>query len=455
MGKVLTEVRSSQGKLMPDIVGLESREQTDLRGIANKAKVAKQHRFQNLYRCLNAAFLLECWHDLRKDAASGVDGVTKESYAKDLHANLHALVERLKRKQYRTKHVRRCHIPKGNGKERPLGIPALEDKLVQLACARLLGAIYEQDFLSCSYGYRPGRGAKEAVRELTHGLQFGNYGYVVEADIKSFFDRLDHDWLLTMLEERIDDRVFLNLIRKWLKAGILESDGHLIHPKSGTPQGGNISPILANVYLHYVLDLWVEKVVKPHCRGDVRIVRYADDWICAFRFKGDADLFFRVLPKRLKKFNLELAREKTNILRFSRFHPGMRRWFCFLGFEFFWKEDRAGVPRVTRRTDRTKFQGACRRIKEWIRFNRHLPKRIFVAGLNRRLRGHYNYYGVYGNFASIKRFYDWAKACAFKWLNRRGGKRKSYNWPSFDEFCQHVGLELPCITEVKRRCRVV
>ncbi len=236
---------------MPDTVGLEQREPTSLRGIALRAQTCKDHRFRDLYRCVDAQLLQHCWRDLNKRSASGVDEVTGQAYEQDLTANIDALAERLKTKRYRTKLVRRCYIPKENGGERPLGIPALEDKLVQLACAKLLGSIYEQEFLPVSYGYRPGRGAKDAVCDLGFNLQYGKFGYVVEADIKGFFDTIDHDWLLEMLSLRVDDRAFLNLIRKWLKAGILDTDGQVLHPVTGSPQGGIVSPILANVYLHY------------------------------------------------------------------------------------------------------------------------------------------------------------------------------------------------------------
>ncbi len=325
---------------------------------------------------------------------------------------------------------------------------------MQWASAKLLTAIYEQDFMDCSYGYRPGRSALDAVKDLTFDLQYGCYGYVVEGDVKGFFDHIDHDWLLTMLRERIDDRAFLKLIRKWLKAGILETDGQVIHPETGTPQGGIVSPVLANVYLHYALDLWFAKVVKPHCRGEALVCRYADDWVCAFRFQDDAERFYRVLPKRLEKFNLEVAPEKTQLLRFSRFHPGKRRRFTFLGFEFSWMPDRQGVPRVKRRTARKKLQAACQRIKEWIKQNRHLPGRAFYLRLNARLRGHYNYYGLRGNSEALKRFFDWAMRCAFKWLNRRGGKRKSFTWEQFNQILNCVKIARPRITEGKRR-RVV
>jgi group II intron reverse transcriptase/maturase len=291
----------------------------------------------------------------------------------------------------------------------------------------------------------------DAVRDLTFDLPYGKYGYVVEVDVKGFFDHLDHSWLLDMLRVRIDDRAFLRLIRKWLKAGVLEPDGHVVHPETGTPQGGTISPVLANAYLHYAVDLWFAKVVKAHCRGEALLCRYADDWVCAFRYQDDAERFYRVLPKRLEKFNLQVAPEKTRLLRFSRFHPSMKRRFTFLGFEFFWMPDRQGVPRVKRRTARKKLQAACRRLKEWIKQHRHLPGRDFFRRLNARLRGHYNYYGVRGNTRSLYRFFNWAIDCAFKWLNRRGGKRKSFTWEQFTQVLDRVRIARPRITEVRRR----
>jgi len=373
-----------------------------------KAKAEKKHRFRDLYRLLNTEFLISCWPHLNKDAASGVDGVTWAAYGKDLHANVEALVKRLKSKRYRARLILRRYIPKENGKRRPLGIPVIEDKLLQAACAKILTGIYEQEFQAFSYAYRPERGAGDAVRDLTFDLQYGCYGYVVEADIKGFFDHMGHEWLWEMLKLRIDDRAFLGLIRKWLKAGILETDGKVIHPDTGTPQGGVISPVLANVYLHYALDIWFERSVKQSCRGEALISRYADDFVCAFRFRDDAERFYKALPDRLAKFKLGVAQEKTRILRFSRFDPSRRRRFAFLGFEFYWEPDREGVVRVKRRTARKKLQGACRRIKEWIRDNRHLPGKEFFRRLNARLRGHYNYYGIRGNSDSLYRFFNWA-----------------------------------------------
>lgn len=449
-GKDLTEVRSPQRKLVPDDVGLDKYEPTSLRGIAIKAKVEGNHRFQDLYRCLNESFIIRCWRELNKQAAAGVDDITATAYAENLEANIQSLVDRLKTNRYRAKLVRRCYIPKENGKERPLGIPALEDRLLQLACAKLLSSIFESDFLGNSYGYRPGRSAKDAVNDLRFNLQFGKYGYIVEADIKGFFDHMDHSWLLRMLAQRIDDAAFLRLIRKWLKAGVLEADGKVIHPESGTPQGGVISPVLANVYLHFALDLWFEKVVKVNGDGDALMIRYADDFVCAFQYRMEAQRFHKELPRRLEVFGLSVAPEKTGMVRFNRFHPSMSRRITFLGFETYWFYDLSGEVRVMQRTSRKRLQGACRRIKAWIKANRHLRGKEFITALNRRLRGHYNYYSVVGNAKSLWRFYHWAVECAFKWLNRRGGKRKSFTWRVFSWAIERLGIvkpELPVSTK--------
>jgi group II intron reverse transcriptase/maturase len=438
---------------MPDKAGLEKHKQTSLEGIALTASLNKKHRCRNLYGELTPEFLLIAWKRINKDAASGVDKVTAEEYRKNLMGNLDELACRLKEKRYKAKLVRRTYIPKDNGKERPLGIPALEDKIVQRAVSMVLDTIYEQDFLDVSYGYRSGKSANEAVGDLTFQLQYGKFGYLVEADIKGFFDNIDHEWLLKMLALRIDDKAFLNLIRKWLKAGILETDGRIIHPDTGTPQGGICAPVLANLYLHYALDLWFERVVKQHCDGEAIIVRYADDWVCAFRFKRDADWFYQVLPERLAKFGLTVEPSKTRIHRFSRFHPGMERRFSFLGFEFFWALDRKGTPRVKRRTARKKLQSCVKRIKEWIRDNRHKRKHWFFATLKTKLRGHYQYYGVRGNAQSLWRFYEEVKEACFKWLNRRS-QRRSYTWEAFKRLLTYLNIPKPRITESKRLHRV-
>jgi len=294
---------------------------TSLQGIAKKAQSQKRYRFRNLYGMLNEELLRESWREIKKHAASGVDRISAQDYEQQLEEKIRDLVERLKQKRYRAKLIKRHYLPKGNGQFRPLGIPAVEDKLLQVAVTRLLEAIYEQDFLPCSYGYRPGVGAVDAVDKLTVKLQFGYYHYVVEADIKGFFDTMDQEWLVRMLAERIDDRAFLGLIRKWLRAGILDTTGAILHPVTGTPQGGVVSPVLSNVYLHYVLDLWFEKVIKPQCQGEACLLRYADDYICAFESKAEAERFYAALGPRLEKFGLTLAAEKTRILPFHRHQP--------------------------------------------------------------------------------------------------------------------------------------
>jgi RNA-directed DNA polymerase len=418
--------------------------QTSLRGIAKKAQEQKKHRFGNLYEMLNEELLLDSWRYIRKDAAYGVDQVSAEEYEEKLEENNRQLVERLKRKSYRAKLVRRQYIPKGGGKFRPLGIPATEDKLLQVAVKRILEAIYEQDFLRCSYGYRPNVGALHAVDKLTVKLQFGQYNFIVEADIKGYFDNIDHERLVEMLEERIDDRALIRLIKKWLKAGILDTDGKVIHPVTGTPQGGIVSPILANVYLHYVLDLWFHQVVKKHCRGEACLIRYADDFVCAFQYQEDAERFYRVLGKRLGKFGLEVAAEKTRVIPFHRDPPSGKSRFDFLGFEFYWGKDRGGRPHLKRRTSRKKLRASLNRFAAWCRENRNLRLMMLFRRLNAKLRGYFNYYGVVGNYASLKQFFWQAMRILYKWLNRRS-QRRSFNWQGFQELLKHFRVEQPRI----------
>jgi group II intron reverse transcriptase/maturase len=418
--------------------------QTSLRGIAKKAQEKKKHRFGNLYEMLNEENLVDCWRYIRKNAACGVDRVSAREYEENLEENIRRLVERLKTGSYRAKLVRRQYIPKGGGKTRPLGIPVTEDKLLQVAVKRILEAIYEQDFLRCSYGYRPGKGALDAVDKLTIKLQFGRYNYIVEADIKGYFDNIDHEWLIRMLEERIDDGALVRLIKKWLKAGILDTDGKVIHPATGTPQGGIISPILANVYLHYVIDLWFHKVVKKHRRGEACLIRYADDFVCAFQHQEDADRFYRVLGKRLGKFGLEVSAEKTRVIPFHRCPPSGKSRFQFLGFEFYWGKDRGGKPHLKRRTSRKKLRNSLKRFTEWCVKNRNLKPRILLRRLNAKLRGYYNYYGVIGNYDSLKQFFLQVERILFKWLNRRS-QRRSYNWKGFDQLLEHYKIERPRI----------
>lgn len=420
--------------------------QVSLQGIAKKAKDQPKYRFRNLYGMLNEENIRECWRGIRKDAAYGVDRVSARDYEQNLEGNTHNLVERLKRKVYRAKLVRRQYIPKGDGKLRPLGIPAIEDKLLQLAGKKLLEAIHEQGFLACSYGYRSGRGANEAVKELTAKLHFGRFRYVVEADIKGFFDTINHDWLMRMLELRIDDRAFLRLIKKWLKAGVLDTDGKVLHPVTGTPQGGIISPILANVYLHYALDLWFEKVVQPQCGHRAYLIRYADDFVCAFERQEDAQWFRTALEERLRKFNLELAAGKTRVIPFDREENAGKNSFEFLGFEFRWGKDRRGKPNVQRRTSPKKLRASKRRLTEWCREQRHQYLPEFFATLRAKLVGYYNYYGVIGNYRSLMQFYRHVQRALHKWLNRRS-QRYSYTWEGLRALLEHFGVPRPYIVQ--------
>ena len=423
---------------------------TSLQGIAEKAQRQKRYRFRNLYGMLNEELLKESWREIKKHAAYGVDQISAQDYEQHLEENIRDLVERLQQKRYRANLVKRPYNPNGNGKLRPLGIPAVEDKLLQVAATRLLAAIYEQDFLPYSYGYRPGVGALDAIDNLTVKLQFGRYKYVVEADIKGFFDNLDHDWMIRMLEERIDDCAFLGVIRKWLQAGILDTTGAIIQPTTGTPQGGVVSPVLSNVYLHYVLDLWFEKVIKPQCRGEACLLRYADDYICAFEHQEEAERFYAVLGPRLEKFGLTLATEKTRILPFSRQQPTGQGSFEFLGFEFRWGQDRAGKAHLKRRTARPKLRASLQRFTQWCKENRQRRLSVLFKQLNRKLRGYYQYYGVHGNSASLKQFFDGALRILLKWLNRRS-QRHSYNWQGFKAILEHFKVERPRIVGHSKR----
>jgi len=426
---------------------------TSLQAIAKKASERPEYRFRDLFRLLNEEMLRDSWHNIRKNAASGVDRVSTAEYEQNLEGNIHQLVEELKRKRYRAKNVLRRYIPKGNGKLRPLGIPATQDKLLQMAVKRILEAIFEQDFLRCSYGYRPGVGILDAVDKLTVKLQFGKYNYLVEADISGYFDNIDHTWLLKMLAERVDDKSFLWLIEKWLKAGVLETDGKVLHPITGTPQGGIVSPILANIYLHFALDLWFQKVVIPHCSGEACLIRYADDFVCAFEREEDAKRFYDVLGERLKKFDLELSAEKTHIVPFSPSGATGNTSFNFLGFEFRWGKDRAGKPHVDKRTARKSLRNSLTRFKLWFKENRHRRLPELFQLLNAKLTGYFNHFGVHGNLRSLEFFYYQIIRQMWKYLNRRS-QRKSYNWDGFKQLLAQFGVVKPHIVNRPRRVRM-
>jgi RNA-directed DNA polymerase len=420
--------------------------QTSLRGISRRAAKDKEHRFGNLYGLLNENYLKWCFWQLKRDAAPGIDQVDFYEYLENLDENIRDLVKRLRQKKYRAKLVRRQYIPKTNGKRRPLGIPATDDKVLQLGVAKILEAIFEEDFLDVSYGYRPVIGPQDAVRDLTRKLQFGRYSHIVEADIKGFFDHLDHHWMIRMLEQRVNDRSFLRLIQKWLKAGILDTSGEVIHPATGTPQGGIVSPVLANVYLHYALDLWFEKRIKRRCNGEALIIRYADDFVCAFQYKQDAEAFYQQLNERLRKFELEVSPEKTRTLLFSRNKLKESETFDFLGFEFRRDISRNLKPVIKRRTSRKKLRASIASFTEWIKTNRNKKISKIMMTLRTKYRGYWNYYGVIGNYDSLMTFYYHSVRILFKWLNRRS-QRLSYNWAGFKDLLKQFLIPAPRITE--------
>jgi RNA-directed DNA polymerase len=449
MGKVLTEVRSLQRNLIPDAEDWEYYELPSLRGIARKAKQEPAHRFRDLSRCLNETHIKHAFKRMNKKAASGVDKVTYYDYRDNFDENVEGLIGRLKRGNYKAKLVKRKHIPKSPGKTRPLGLPVLEDKLLQTTSSDLLSAIYEQDFYDFSYGYRLKRGARQAADDLCVKLQYGRFAYVVEADIKGFFNHIDHDMLLEFIALRVDDKRFLRLISKWLKAGILEEEGNINYPEEGTPQGGSISPILANIYLHYVIDEWFDKVVKPACVGDATMCRYADDFVCAFKYPSDAERFFKALPKRLEKYNLQVAEEKTRCMRFSRTAPSLENRFTFLSFEFYWKRDKTGTSRVFRRTARKRLQSTLSDYSDFIKKSRHMRTPILIDKLTQKLRGHYNYFGAVGNKDDLYRVYYHVVGLLYKWLNRRSG-RKSMTWEQLKRVIAFRSLAKPVCKAIKR-----
>ncbi|MDD5319502.1 MAG: group II intron reverse transcriptase/maturase [Methylococcales bacterium] len=418
--------------------------QTSLQGIANKAAQDKTYRFRNLFGVLTAGFLFWCWDFINRRASAGVDKLDAVAYEDNLIDNIQQLAQQIKEGTYRAKLVLRKYIPKAGGKLRPLGIPAIADKLLQLAVAKLLEAIYEQDFLSCSYGYRPGTSAHKAIKDLTGELKSGKYHVVVEADIKGFFNAINHDLLMDMLAKRIDDKPFLKLIRKWLKAGILETDGQVLHPLMGTPQGGSVSPILSNIYLHNVLDVWFDEIVRTHCVGRIYLCRFADDFVCAFQYEKDAQRFYQALIQRLARFGLEVAEDKTQIIEFSHCKARLKTKFDFLGFEFRWGVNRWGKPILKRRTSRDKLRASIVKFKAWFQKHSGLPKKILFAKLNSKLLGYYNYYGVSGNFQSLNNFVYQVKGLLFKGLNRRS-QRKSYNWKGFKELVKCFKIAKPRI----------
>lgn len=382
---------------------------------------AKHPAVQNLMYNVNERTLMAEHRKQRRKKATGVDGVDKATYDEKAQENIAELVERMKKFQYKPLPVRRAYIPKANGKLRPLGILAYEDRLVQGVMAEVLNEVYEPRFLECSYGFRPGKSAHDVVRYINQTIMRKKVNYVLEADIKGFFDHVDHDWLMRFLTHDIQDKNFLRYVKRFLIAGIME-DGKQLDSERGTPQGGQISPVLANVYLHYVLDLWIEKVVKPRMRGEVYYVRYADDFLILFQYENEARKVMEVLPKRLGKFLLEVAEDKTRILPMGRF-KGTKEDFDFLGFTFFNSKTRTGKYRLGVRTSKKKLKAKRQAAKAWLKERMHKPVAETMQIIASIVRGHCNYYGVNGNFHAVQSFWKYLKYSAYRVLNRRHQKR--------------------------------
>lgn len=396
-------------------------------------------KVQNLASYINADTLRAVHKRMNKHKAYGIDRVTKEDYDLNLEANLENLVRRMKNGSYKPNPTRRVYIPKdGSNKKRPLGISCYEDKLVENVISQILTQIYEPKFYNESYGFRPNRNCHQAVREVIEDVQYRKTNYVVEADIKGFFDNVEHEWLMKFLQHDIADKKFLGIIEKFLKAGIME-DGKYLDSEKGTPQGNGASPVLANVYLHYVLDNWFDVKVRRQCQGECYLIRYCDDFVCCFQNKWEAEAFYKKLQERFEKFGLELAVDKTKILEFGRFArqnrerrgEGKPKTFDFLGFTFYCgMNGKKEFFRCRVKTSKKKFRSKILAMKEWIKNYRTMPLEIIFKTANAKLRGHYQYYGVTDNTRDVKNFQSQTKWLLFKWLNRRSQK-KSYTLETF------------------------
>jgi group II intron reverse transcriptase/maturase len=427
--------------------------------IAELAKQDPQMGLFSLAHHIDLQWLHEAYLRVRKSGVTGVDGQTAADYSAHLGDNLRSLLERAKSGTYRAPPVRRAHIPKGTGGEtRPIGIPTFEDKVLQRAVVMVLEAVYEQDFRDCSYGFRPGRSAHQALATLWQQTMKTGGGWIVEVDIRKFFDTLDHAQLRELLRRRVRDGVLLRLIDKWLKAGVLE-DGMLTIPDQGSPQGGIISPLLSNVYLHYVLDLWFEQEVQPRLKGRAFLIRYADDFVIGFTNEADAQRVLDVLPKRFGKYGLAIHPDKTRLVPFrspaSSEGEGSGKGtsagtFDLLGFTHFWARSRKGTWVVKRRTAADRLQRAIRKIADWCRLNRHLPIPEQHQTLGQKLRGHCAYYGITGNGEALQKFRDAVLGFWRKWLSRRS-RGNSMAWAHFNVLLKRYPL--PAALVVHSVCR--
>lgn len=416
---------------------------TQFQRIAKQAE-DKTRVFTNLAHLIDVDLLREAYRLTRKDGATGVDGQSGEQYAEQLESNLEGLHERLRTRTYRASPVRRVHIPKANGDTRPIGIPTFEDKIVQRAVVMLLSVIYERDFYDFSYGFRQSKGAHQALRELRALCMGMGGGWIVDADIRGFFDSVDHRVLRRILRRRVNDGGILRLIGKWLQAGVLEGQ-QLLRPETGTPQGGVISPLLANAYLHAVLDEWFVEVVQPHLKGKSFLIRYADDFLIVCQREDDARRILAVLPKRMAKYGLTLHPEKTRLIRFRQPEEDNPKvdgngTFEFLGFTHHWTRSRRGYWVVKRRIAKRALSRCLQALTTWCKESRHFPLADQYRMLCWKLRGYYAYYGIPGNSRPLGQLLEHTRQVWMKWLNRRGSK-KHFGWKAFR--AMEKGFPLP------------
>ena len=416
--------------------------------IAELAGQMPEAGFTSLAYHIDVEWLHEAYRQTRKDGATGVDGITAKQYEQDLDNNLCSLLDRFKLGSYRAPAVKRVYIPKGEGgkAKRPIGIPTLEDKILQRAIVMVLSPLYEKDFYDFSYGFRPGRSAHDALEALWKSIMgMGESCWVLEVDISSYFDTVKHSDLREMYKKRVRDGVINRVLGKWLKAGVME-DGAIRHPRRGTPQGGVISPLLSNIYLHEVLDSWFETQVKPRLEDRAELIRYADDFVIVFKHEGDARRVSGVLPKRFERYGLSIHAKKTRLVGFSR--PGGKRRdkesFDFLGFRHFWGKSRKGNWIVKRKTSSKKLRQSIRRVHEWCKRNRHHPVKEQWRELCRKLHGHYGYYGITFNIRSLGAYREQVTRSWYKWLNRRS-RDKQMPWRRFEHLLERYPLPRPRI----------
>jgi RNA-directed DNA polymerase len=419
--------------------------------ISEHAKREPQLQFTSLVHMLNMGFLKDCYNSLNRNKAVGIDGVSWKEYGENLDDNVERLITRMKNKSYKPIPARRVYIPKNEKEKRPLGIPALENKIVELGITRILQSIYEEDFLECSFGFRPKRNCHQAINRVDKLIMTKPVNHIVEADIKGFFDNVSHEELMRFLEIRIVDRTLLELIGRFLKAGYVD-DGLLVRSESGTPQGSILSPMLANIFLHYVLDAWFNETVKSCVMGFCELVRYADDFVCVVQYAEDAQRIEKALKGRFARYGLEIHPDKSKAFSFGRFESENAKkqsrranTFDFLGFTHYCDKTRKGGFKVGRKTSRKKFKAKCRDMNLWLKSVRNLVKtKEWWRILRSKLQGHYQYYGVSGNMSSISKYYSITVRLVHKWLNRRSQKKRM-SWSKLYDYLNCYPLPKPSI----------